>query len=53
LRAVLLAAHGEIFDVRWWLELQQGLQRGVHHDVAPYPSASCLTPAALGLASVS
>ncbi|MEO8673092.1 MAG: bifunctional isocitrate dehydrogenase kinase/phosphatase [Tahibacter sp.] len=52
LRAALLRAHGEIFDVRWWLELQQSLLNGVRHDVAPYPETACLTPAALGLAAV-
>jgi isocitrate dehydrogenase kinase/phosphatase len=35
----LLAAHGEIFDVRWWLELQERLAGGAPYDVAPYPES--------------
>jgi isocitrate dehydrogenase kinase/phosphatase len=35
----LLDAHGEIFDVRWWLELQERLAAGAPYDVAPYPDA--------------
>jgi isocitrate dehydrogenase kinase/phosphatase len=33
----LMDAHGEIFDVRWWLDLQEALARGVSHEVPPYP----------------
>jgi isocitrate dehydrogenase kinase/phosphatase len=35
----LLDAHGEIFDVRWWLELQERLAAGASYDVPPYPDA--------------
>lgn len=34
--AALLAAHGEIFDVRWWLEVQERLRGGGYADVPPY-----------------
>jgi isocitrate dehydrogenase kinase/phosphatase len=47
LRAALLARHGEIFDVRWWLELQQRIAAGERVDVPPYPASACLTPEAL------
>lgn len=36
-REALLAAHGEIFDVRWWLALQERLRSGGYADVPPYP----------------
>ena len=39
LRDALIRAHGEIFDVRWWLDLQQRLRRGEPLDVPPYPDA--------------
>jgi isocitrate dehydrogenase kinase/phosphatase len=32
----LVAAHGEIFDVRWWLDVQQRLQQGTLPEIAPY-----------------
>ncbi|MCK7593493.1 bifunctional isocitrate dehydrogenase kinase/phosphatase [Pseudomarimonas salicorniae] len=32
----LLATHGEIFDVRWWLEVQERLRGGGYADVPPY-----------------
>ena len=35
-RAALLDAHGEIFTVRWWQDLQQRLARGPVVDVPPY-----------------
>lgn len=35
----LLAAHGEIFDVRWWLDLQEQLAAGTQYDVPPYPES--------------
>ena len=35
-RAALLDAHGEIFTVRWWQDLQQSLARGLVVDVPPY-----------------
>ncbi|MBL8297507.1 MAG: bifunctional isocitrate dehydrogenase kinase/phosphatase [Rhodanobacteraceae bacterium] len=46
-RAALLAQHGEIFDVRWWLALQQRIAAGERIDVPPYPASACLTPAVL------
>ena len=44
----LLAAHGEIFDVRWWLDLQATLKGAGHADVPPYPESARLpgTPGA-------
>jgi len=36
-RAALLEAHGEIFSVRWWRELQERLVEGRVADVPPYP----------------
>ena len=33
----LLSIHGEIFDVRWWLGLQEQLAQGAQFDVPPYP----------------
>ncbi|MBB5207735.1 bifunctional isocitrate dehydrogenase kinase/phosphatase [Chiayiivirga flava] len=43
----LLAAHGEIFDVRWWIDLQRGLADSQHTDVPPYPESARIggTPA--------
>jgi len=38
-RAALMAAHGEIFDVRWWQEVQGKLRAGGYTDVPPYPDA--------------
>ncbi len=49
LREALTAAHGELFDVRWWLELQEELRGGRVADLSPYPEDSHLTPHALGL----
>jgi isocitrate dehydrogenase kinase/phosphatase len=34
----LLAAHGEIFTVAWWLELQKRIRSGELVDVPPYPA---------------
>ena len=34
----LLEAHGEIFTVAWWLDLQAQLREGRLADVPPYPS---------------
>jgi isocitrate dehydrogenase kinase/phosphatase len=39
LRDALISAHGEIFDVRWWLDLQRRLRSGETLDVPPYPEA--------------
>ena len=39
LRDALVRAHGEIFNVRWWTELQQRLRAGEAPDVPPYPDA--------------
>ena len=36
LREALLADHGEIFDVRWWLDVQQRVQAGGYADLPPY-----------------
>jgi len=44
LRGVLLAAHGEIFTMRWWRDLQTAINTGYRLDVAPYP-AQCRLPA--------
>ena len=43
-RAALLAAHGEIFDVAWWQQLQARLRDGEVVDVPPYPEALRLRP---------
>jgi isocitrate dehydrogenase kinase/phosphatase len=43
-RAALLAAHGEIFDVSWWQQLQARLRAGEVVDVPPYPEALRLRP---------
>lgn len=32
----LLEAHGEIFDVRWWLDVQERLRGGGYADIPPY-----------------
>ena len=32
----LIAAHGEIFDVRWWFDLQNQLRRGTSPEIDPY-----------------
>ena len=37
LREALLAAHGEIFTMRWWHDLQTSLAAGHRVDVPPYP----------------
>jgi isocitrate dehydrogenase kinase/phosphatase len=38
LREALLQAHGEIFTVRWWLDLQRSIRDGALADVPPYPA---------------
>jgi isocitrate dehydrogenase kinase/phosphatase len=38
-QAALMDAHGEIFDVRWWLDLQAAIAAGTPHEVPPYPDA--------------
>jgi len=38
LRSALLAAHGEIFTMRWWHDLQQQLGDGHRVDLPPYPA---------------
>lgn len=38
----LLATHGDIFDVRWWLEVQDRLRGGGYADVPPYPEEARL-----------
>jgi isocitrate dehydrogenase kinase/phosphatase len=42
-REALLNAHGEIFDVRWWLEVQERLRGGGYADVPPYPDSERLS----------
>ena len=37
LREALVQAHGEIFDVRWWLEVQAAVKAGGYADLPPYP----------------
>jgi isocitrate dehydrogenase kinase/phosphatase len=44
LRQALMDAHGDIFDVQWWLDLQQGLNAGRFADVPPYPQRMRLRP---------
>jgi isocitrate dehydrogenase kinase/phosphatase len=44
-RAALMTTHGEIFDVRWWQEVQAKLRAGGYTDVPPYPEALRLTNA--------
>jgi isocitrate dehydrogenase kinase/phosphatase len=39
LRDALIREHGEIFDVRWWTQLQERLRDGEAIDVPPYPAA--------------
>jgi isocitrate dehydrogenase kinase/phosphatase len=39
LRDALIREHGEIFDVRWWTQLQARLRAGEAIDVPPYPAA--------------
>jgi len=43
-RAALLDAHGEIFQVAWWQQLQARLRDGEVVDVPPYPDALRLRP---------
>jgi len=42
LRDTLLAAHGEIFTMRWWHDLQASLGAGHRADVPPYPTQTRL-----------
>jgi isocitrate dehydrogenase kinase/phosphatase len=41
-REALLQAHGEIFDVTWWQELQARNRAGDFIDVPPYPERTRL-----------
>lgn len=43
-RDALFDAHGEIFDVRWWLSLQASIRNGVRIDVPPYPAHAGVVP---------
>lgn len=43
LRDALLQRHPEIFDARWWLDLQASLRDGAWNDVPPYPSTARLS----------
>jgi isocitrate dehydrogenase kinase/phosphatase len=38
LREALVTTHGEIFDVRWWLTVQQRVREGGYADLPPYPN---------------
>ncbi|UXI68125.1 bifunctional isocitrate dehydrogenase kinase/phosphatase [Tahibacter amnicola] len=40
--ALLRQVHGDIFDVRWWLDLQRQLSQGERPDVPPYPESTRL-----------
>lgn len=40
----LIDSHGEIFDVRWWLDIQQRLQSGSPPEIAPYAAELRLLP---------
>lgn len=42
-RALLLRAHAEIFDPRWWTQLQQRIARGEFADLPPYGAQHRLT----------
>lgn len=42
LREALCAEHPEIFDPRWWRDVQSRLQAGDYVDVPPYPGAAKL-----------
>ena len=42
LLALVHERHGELFDPRWWQELQQGFARGQYPDMPPYPREACL-----------
>ncbi len=39
LRTALLDEHGEIFTVRWWLDVQKHLAGGEPYDLPPYPQS--------------
>ncbi len=49
LREALIVRHGELFDVRWWISLQEDIKAGRMADVSPYPQAVRLTSQALSL----
>ncbi len=49
LRDALMAAHAEIFDVRWWIALQNDLRAGGQDDIPPYPKSVLLADGGLGL----
>jgi len=51
LREALIREHGEIFDVRWWLDLQRRLRAGETLDVPPYPDALRLPEQPGGIAA--
>jgi isocitrate dehydrogenase kinase/phosphatase len=42
----LMERHGEIFDVRWWLSVQEGIRRGDYADLPPYAQRLRLAAAA-------
>ncbi len=43
-RKLLLAAHGEIFDVDWWRRIQSESIAGAFADVPPYPDTARTKP---------
>lgn len=43
-KQAMLDAHGEIFDVRWWLEVQERLRSGGYADIPPYYNEVRLAP---------
>ena len=45
LLGALLAAHGEIFTMRWWRDLQVAIEGGYRLDVPPYPEQCRLAQA--------
>ncbi len=47
LRAAFVAAHGDLFDVGWWRQMQARLRSGEVMDLFPYPQSKrfrCCTP---------
>jgi isocitrate dehydrogenase kinase/phosphatase len=52
-REALLQAHGDIFTVQWWQQLQQRLTQGQVLDVSPYPESVRVGTYAIGQANAS
>ena len=51
LRAALLKAHGDVFDVRWWQNLQAAIRAGQIVDVPPYSEQVRLKAQVFGAAT--